>query len=77
MLSAADGRTFGEEIVVYQHPAGRSEMGEGAATTDYLQDMELWTFGRIQAVADARGSVWLVYYAGDSRSTGIYCARLG
>ena len=77
MLSAVDGSKIGEEIVVYQHPAGKSEIGEGAATTDYLQDMELWTFGRIQTVADARGSVWVVYYAGDSRSTGIYCARLG
>lgn len=76
-LSVDGGKTFDEqEIVIHQQPLGAADAGQNSATADYLQDMSLWTFGRVQAVADAPGSAWVVYYAGDTSCTGIYVARL-
>ena len=30
----------------------------------------------VQAVTDAERNIWVVYYAGDADSTGIYCAKI-
>ncbi len=76
VLSNDRGRTLADEIVVYQHQVGRTEPGEDSAPADYLQDMELWTFGRVQAIAGIDGSMWIVYYAGDTEATNIFWARL-
>lgn len=75
-LSDDCGKTFGDELLVYRQPGGQMDAGRNAVTADYLQDMELWTFGRVQAVTDAKNSIWVVYYAGDANSTGIYCAKI-
>jgi hypothetical protein len=75
-LSNDLGRTFVSDFVVYQHPAARTDQGANSALTGYLQDMELWTFGRVEALADNEGTVWIIYYAGDNRTTSIRYARL-
>lgn len=75
-LSNDMGHTFDESIVVYRHPESVVEEGKNAATADYLQDMELWTFGRVQAAVFDDDHVAVAYYAGDRASTGIYCASL-
>lgn len=75
-LSDDDGTSFGDGLVIYRQPGGRMDVGHNSATADYLQDMELWTFGRVQAVTDADRNIWVVYYAGDANSTGIYCAKI-
>jgi hypothetical protein len=75
-LSYDLGHTFMEEVVVYQHPAAQAERGKDSTPADYLQDMELWTFGRVEAMTDGNGTVWLVYYAGDAQATHICWTRL-
>jgi hypothetical protein len=75
-ISHDRGRSFAEDMVVYQHPAAQAERGAQSTSTDYLQDMELWTFGRVDATVGPGGSVWIIYYAGDARSTDIRWARL-
>lgn len=75
-LSVDGGNSFGDELVIYRQPGGRVDVGQNSATEDYLQDMELWTFGRVQAVTDAERNIWVVYYAGDANSTGICCAKI-
>ncbi|MCC6124639.1 MAG: hypothetical protein IT426_06740 [Pirellulales bacterium] len=75
-LSADGGRSFGGDVPIYDHSAHRSEAGESSTPADYLQDMELWTFGRVEAVAGEEGTVWITYYAGNTPATSIRWARL-
>ena len=75
-LSSDMGRSFSEDMMVYRHPTAQAELGENSTREGYLQDMELWTFGRIDAILDADRTVWMVYYAGDSKATDIRWARL-
>ena len=48
-LSHDLGRSFVEDMPIYRHPAAEQEQGSGATSANYLQDMELWTFGRTDA----------------------------
>jgi hypothetical protein len=75
-LSNDLGRTFVEDIVLYRHQATQMDPGKGSATADYLQDMELWTFGRVDPILGIDGTVWLAYYAGTAQATNIHWARL-
>lgn len=75
-LSNDLGRSFVEDISIYQHPAAQIDPGEDSAPAGYLQDMELWTFGRVEAIVGHDGMVWVVYYAGNSEATDIRWARL-
>ena len=75
-LSNDLGRSFVADLVVYQHPVAQREQGEDSDPAAYLQDMELWTFGRIEAISAGDGTVWLVYYAGNAQATSIHWARL-
>jgi hypothetical protein len=70
------GRTFVEDIPIYEHTSAQAERGQSASAVDYLQDMELWTFGRVEAISGGDGTVWVVYYAGNAQATGIHWARL-
>ena len=54
-LSNDLGRSFVEDVLVYQHPIGQAEPGKESAPAGYLQDMELWTFGRVEAIAGLSG----------------------
>jgi hypothetical protein len=75
-LSHDLGKTFeAEELVIYEHAKRSPNVIAPTKTADYLQDMSLWTFGRVQAVAHG-DTIWLVYYAGNAHNTAIYCARL-
>jgi len=76
-LSNDYGNTFGEEeLVVHQQPRNSADAGVESQSAEYLQDMQLWSFGRIDALADEQGDIWTVFYAGDSRSTGIHWAHI-
>lgn len=75
-LSNDLGRSFVRDVLVYQHPARQAEPGKESALAGYLQDMELWTFGRVEAIAGQDGMVWVVYYAGNAEATDIRWARL-
>lgn len=75
-LSNDLGRSFVEDIVVYQHPAAHADCGQDSTATDYLQDMELWTFGRVEAILTGDGTVSVIYYAGNAQATDICHARL-
>lgn len=75
-LSNDMGRSFVDDIVVYQHPAAHADCGQDSTATDYLQDMELWTFGRVEAILADDGTVSVIYYAGNAQATDIRHARL-
>lgn len=70
------GRGFVEDIAIYQHPAAHADGGQDSTATDYLQDMELWTFGRVEAILTGDGTVSVIYYAGNAQATDIRYARL-
>jgi sialidase-1 len=76
-LSNDLGGTFVEDVVVYRHQAARPDPGKNSAAADYLQDMGLWTFGRVEPILGIDGTVWLVYYASTAQATSsIHWARL-
>jgi BNR repeat-like domain len=70
------GRTFSGETVVYRHESDNGEAGSKSTSAEYNQAMNLWTFGRIDALTASDGAVLVVFYAGGSESTSIHCARL-
>lgn len=75
-ISLDQGKTFAAEgLVIYEHAKQSPSVIAPTETAAYLQDMSLWTFGRVQAVAHG-DTIWLVYYAGNNHSTDIYCSRL-
>jgi len=74
LLSEDYGRTFSpDELVVHQQPGGQVEGGEH---DHQIADQQLWTFGRIEAVAGQDNDVWVVHYAGDEHATHIRWVRL-
>jgi sialidase-1 len=75
-LSNDLGRTFSENITIYRHQAAQLDPGKNSTAADYLQDMELWTFGRVEPFLGIDGTVWLAYYAGNAQATSIRWARL-
>lgn len=75
-LSHDLGRSFVEDMPIYRHPAAEQEQGSGATSANYLQDMELWTFGRTDAFRAPDETVWVVYYAGNAVATDVRWARL-
>lgn len=76
VLSDDLGGTFHSDTVVYQHSVPQQERGEGSSAVNYLQEMDVWTFGRVEGVAEPDGRVSVVFYAGDSSATSIYWAQL-
>jgi BNR repeat-like domain len=76
-LSVDGGKSFGsDELVIYTQPGAASDPGNGSDSAAYLQDMRLWTFGRIDALTDSTGDIWIVYYAGCQDATNIHWARI-
>jgi hypothetical protein len=76
-MSTDGGVTFGrEELVIYEQPRHSRDQGDQSGHVAYLQDMQLWTFGRIDAMVDPSGDIWTVFYAGDERATSIHWARI-
>lgn len=66
----------GRELLIYQQPGAQADPGSQTDSSTYLQDQELWTFGRVDAIEDGIGDIWVVYYAGDRHSTGIRWCRI-
>jgi BNR repeat-like domain len=69
------GETFSGETVVYEHPRAHVAEGHSNNTADYLQEMDVWTFGRVEGLA-SEGVVSLVYYAGNEAATSINFSQL-
>lgn len=76
VLSDDLGETFHSETVVYQHRGRHHNFDERSVTANYLQEMDRWTFGRVDGLVEPNGSVSLIYYAGNSEATSIHWARL-
>jgi hypothetical protein len=76
VLSDDLGGTFHSDTVVYQHPILNGEHTRSANSADYLQEMDIWTFGRVDARAEPDGTVSIVFYAGDSKATNIHWTQL-
>lgn len=76
LLSDDLGKTFHSETVVFKHSEVQPVPSGGSAATDYLQDMNTWTFGRVDALADSPGYISAVFYAGNRDATNIYWSRL-
>jgi hypothetical protein len=73
LVSHDMGKTFcGEDMVVHQQPTGGVDPGED---NHQIADQQMWTFGRVEAVSDPSGDVWMTYYAGDADATSIHWAR--
>ncbi|WP_437223030.1 sialidase family protein [Planctomicrobium sp. SH661] len=75
-LSDDLGETFHSHVVIYEHPNPGAREEHLTNSPEYLQQMNLWTFGRIEAALMQDGQVAVTYYAGTSQSTSIYCAIL-
>lgn len=76
-LSLDSGMTFGsEDLLIYAHPTGSSDPGEQSNAKAYLQDQQLWTFGRIDAAADVSGDIFVVFYCGNTTATKIRWTRI-
>jgi hypothetical protein len=75
-ISDDQGDSFGDEVVVYQHLSSSLDSAGASLTADYLQAMNLWTFGRVEGIVSADDLVSLVYYAGTSDQTSIYFAQI-
>jgi hypothetical protein len=74
----SDGRTWEDEAEVYalrKADAGRNEGGE--STADYLQTMELWSFGLPGGVLLPGGNVLLSHYAPSPGGTRIDVVEVG
>lgn len=63
-----------QTLTLYQHPHPTQSAGETCGA--YLEDMNLWTFGRIEGVRDGDSEAALVFYAGSSTVTRICWARV-
>lgn len=69
-VSRDAGKTFDSEVLcVYRHP--NPTKGLADSTGEYLDDMNLWTFGRVEGFADGDGRALLLFYAGSSSSARI------
>jgi hypothetical protein len=77
VLSDDMGQSFRDEVVIYEHPTADGRNGRSSkAMTNYLQEMDIWTFGRVDAVKAPDGQVMIVYYAGTRDATNIHWAQL-
>ncbi len=74
LVSHDNGHTFDEpQLVVHEQPRDVRDKGEH---NHEIADQQLWTFGRVEAVADTQGDVWMIYYAGDEKATHVHWAQL-
>jgi hypothetical protein len=76
VISRDLGRTFYDQVIVYEHARCQEKQSPTSSTADYLQDMDAWCFGRVDAVAGPDGQISIVYYAGTPDATSIHWARL-
>ena len=77
-LSDDWGRTWNaaDELVLYKKERQTAGVGDSDTTTEYLQEMGLWSFG-LPCVCILPDGVGLVlYYAGSEDATDIYWARI-
>jgi hypothetical protein len=76
LLSDDMGRSFHSECVIYEQPRSVHGPVPSATTADYLQDMDAWTFGRVDAIAEANRTISLVFYGGNKDATNIWWSRM-
>jgi hypothetical protein len=62
------------EVVIYAHQS--NDRSQSDDTGALLDEMSIWSFGLPYGEALANGDVLVVYYAGDSQTMDIYCARI-
>lgn len=72
-LSDDLGETFHSDYSVYSHTLRGVSDNATTALTNYLVQMDSWTFGRVDAVSLADGKIAVVFYAGTSSATSIRC----
>jgi hypothetical protein len=70
------GHSFQDEVVVYNHAQSPIIARQSSVTADYLQEMDTWTFGRVDAVAGLGGQIAIVFYAGTPEATSIHWAMI-
>ena len=76
LLSDDLGKSFHGDVVLFEQPQSQPAPLQKATAADYLQEMDTWTFGRIDALADPNGDISIVFYAGNGDATNIYWSRL-
>jgi hypothetical protein len=67
---------FNDAGEIYRHPHAATEAEPGVEAGQYLQDMNLWSFGRPDAVEFRRGFVRVIFYAGNASRTTIWVAGI-
>lgn len=77
-LSDNRGRTWdaADERVLYEKERQTAGVGGSATTTEYLQEMSLWSFGLPCVCILPDGIGLVLYYAGSEKATDIYWARV-
>jgi len=70
------GKSFYGDFVVYEQSKSQPAPLQKATAAEYLQEMDAWTFGRVDALAEPNGDIAIVFYAGNREATNIYWSRL-
>lgn len=76
LLSDDLGKSFHSDFVVFEQSKSQPAPLQKATAADYLQEMDAWTFGRVDALAEPNGDIAIVFYAGNREATDIYWSRL-
>jgi len=77
-LSDDRGKTWNaaDERVLYRKEQLPTGVGDSDETKEYLQEMNLWSFGLPCVCTLQDGTGLVLYYAGSEEETGIYWAKL-
>lgn len=75
VMSDDMGKSFHGEIVVFEQPRNQLPL-ETSTTADYLQEMDAWAFGRIDALTDSDGQISTVFYSGNRDASNVFLCRL-
>ena len=77
-LSDDQGKTWNaaDEVVLYKKERQTAGVGDSETTPEYLQEMNLWSFGLPCACIVPDGIGLVLYYAGSEEATDIYWAMV-
>jgi len=69
--------TAAEELVFYESPAGKESGMDGRRDFgDYWADMAVWSFGHPRPLLLPDGTVFVVFYGGDTNGTSIQAVKI-